>query len=112
MSEKPETKKSKKGESKVVQLRQVDAAAPEVNQKLINTLEAAIRAAKEKGYNQVALVMAKPGLGYLASFSIDDGRADDSEEPVDLGTAGVYNLLGTVCMLRKFIEETVETSGT
>lgn len=108
MSEKP--KKEKKSEAtKVVYLKKVEPSPQPKNQKILNTLRMAVEMAEERGYCQVALVLARPGDGYVASFALDDPdgkELDETQEP-----PGIYNLLGVIGMLRKFVEETAATSG-
>jgi hypothetical protein len=69
--------------------------------KLVGVLEQAIKDAQNEGYTQIAIVMSKWGKGYQANFCLDDELAEKNGD----GSASVYHLLGTVNMLRRFIEE-------
>ena len=85
-----------------MKLKSVKASPSKQTTKVVDRLREAAREAEEQGYTQLAVVMSKLGTGYSASFCLDDSLTEKTGEP----TVSVYHLLGTVGMLRKFIEET------
>lgn len=91
--------------AKIIKLKEAPPPPSADNQRVITTLEQALRRARDDGYTQVGIVLATPGYGYVAAFSTEDTATEH-------GNSGqLYNLLGSVCMLRKFIEDTAEQGG-
>lgn len=87
---------------KVVNLRAVAPTSKEDNHQAVACLEKMLRTVKERGYTQVAIVASTPYEGYTASFGMAPKDADETK------LAGIYNLIGAVSMLRRFIEEVAD----
>lgn len=85
-----------------MKLKSVKPCPSNQTTKVVDRLRDAAREAEKNGYTQVAIVMSKLGTGYQASFALDDELSEKMGDP----TASVYHLLGTINMLRKFVEET------